>query len=81
MGLAARLFTSASPRRRAPWYDLAPPSERGCTAGWFRLMVGLAAIPAGLLLRRAVTFYGVKLAFLVSATLAAVACAGFWRVR
>ena len=64
---------------RALVRDLAPPAERGTAFGWFHMLVGLAAIPAGLLLGGLWAFYGVKLAFLVSATLAAVACAGFWR--
>ena len=64
---------------RALVRDLAAPAERGTAFGWFHMLVGLAAIPAGLLLGGLWAFYGVKLAFLVSATLAAVACAGFWR--
>ena len=64
---------------RALVRDLAAPAERGTAFGWFHMLVGLAAIPAGLLLGGLWAFYGVKLAFLVSAALAAVACAGFWR--
>ena len=68
---------SASPRgaERALVRDLAAPAERGTAFGWFHMLVGLAAIPAGLLLGGLWAFYGVKLAFLVSATFAAVACA------
>ncbi len=64
---------------RALVRDLAAPAARGTAFGWFHMLVGLAAIPAGLLLGGLWAFYGVKLAFLVSAGLAAVACAGFWR--
>ena len=64
---------------RALVRDLAAPAERGTAFGWFHMLVGLAAIPAGLLLGGLWAFYGVKVAFLVSAILAATACAGFWR--
>jgi hypothetical protein len=43
------------------------------------MLVGMAAIPAGLLIGGLWSFYGVKIAFLVSALLAALATAGFWR--
>ena len=59
--------------------DLAAPADRGTAFGWFHMLVGLAAIPAGLLLGGLWAIYGVKVAFLVSAILAATACAGFWR--
>ncbi|MBI3574500.1 MAG: MFS transporter [Gammaproteobacteria bacterium] len=64
---------------RALVRDLAAPAERGTAFGWFHMLVGLAAIPAGLLLGGLWAFYGVKVAFFVSAILAATACAGFWR--
>jgi MFS family permease len=64
---------------RALVRDLAAPVERGTAFGWFHMLVGLAAIPAGLLLGGLWALYGVKVAFLASAALAAVACAGFWR--
>jgi len=64
---------------RALVRDLAAPAERGTAFGWFHMLVGLAAIPAGLLLGGLWAVYGVKIAFLVSAALAAAACAGFWR--
>ena len=64
---------------RALVRDLAAPAERGTAFGWFHMLVGLAAIPAGLLLGGLWAFYGVQVAFLVSAILAATACAGFWR--
>lgn len=64
---------------RALVRDLAPPAERGTAFGWFHMLVGLAAIPAGLLLGGLWAIFDVKVAFLASAVLAAVACAGFWR--
>ncbi|MDO8594986.1 MAG: hypothetical protein Q7R45_00020 [Sulfuricaulis sp.] len=59
--------------------DLAVPAERGTAFGWFHMLVGMAAIPAGLLIGGLWSFYGVKTAFLVSALLATLATAGFWR--
>lgn len=64
---------------RALVRDLAMPAERGTAFGWFHMLVGLAAIPAGLLIGGLWSFYGVNIAFLVSALLAAFAVAGFWR--
>jgi MFS family permease len=64
---------------RALVRDLATPAERGTAFGWFHMLVGMAAIPAGLLIGGLWSFYGVKIAFLVSALLAALATAGFWR--
>ena len=64
---------------RALVRDLAAPAERGTAFGWFHMLVGLAAIPAGLLLGGLWSFYGVKTAFLVSASLATLATVGFWR--
>ncbi|GAB4510246.1 MAG: MFS transporter [Sulfuricaulis sp.] len=64
---------------RALVRDLAMPAERGTAFGWFHMLVGMAAIPAGLLIGGLWSFYGVKTAFLVSALLATLATAGFWR--
>jgi len=64
---------------RALVRDLATPAERGTAFGWFHMLVGLAAIPAGLLLGGLWSLYGVKIAFLVSASLATLATVGFWR--
>lgn len=64
---------------RALVRDLATPAERGTAFGWFHMLVGMAAIPAGLLIGGLWSFHGVKIAFLVSALLAAFATAGFWR--
>lgn len=64
---------------RALVRDLAVPEERGTAFGWFHMLVGMTAIPAGLLTGGLWIFYGVKTAFLVSAALAALATLGFWR--
>lgn len=64
---------------RALVRDLAIPAERGTAFGWFHMLVGLAAIPAGLVIGGLWALYGVKIAFLVSALLATLATAGFWR--
>lgn len=64
---------------RALVRDLAVPEERGTAFGWFHLLVGMAAIPAGLLIGGLWNFYGITTAFLVSSMLAALATLGFWR--
>jgi MFS family permease len=64
---------------RALVRDLAAPDERGTAFGWFHMLVGLAAIPAGLLIGGLWSFLGVKMAFLASAFLTALATVGFWR--
>ena len=67
---------------RALVHDLAAPAERGTAFGWFHMIVGLAAIPGGLLLGGLWQAYGAQTAFLVSAALAALATFWFWsRVR
>ncbi len=64
---------------RALVRDLAVPAERGTAFGWFHMLVGTAAIPAGLLLGGLWSVYGVKTAFLVSSLLACLATIGFWQ--
>ena len=64
---------------RALVRDLAAPDERGTAFGWFHMLVGLCAIPAGLLLGSLWSLAGVKVAFLFSSLLATVATVGFWR--
>ena len=64
---------------RALVRDLAMPAERGAAFGWFHMLVGLAATPAGLLIGGLWSLYGIKTAFLVSASLAGAATYGFWR--
>lgn len=64
---------------RALVRDLAPIAERGTAFGWFYMIVGLAAIPAGLLLGGLWALWGAKVAFLVSATITTTATLFFWR--
>ena len=67
---------------RALVRDLAPASERGTAFGWYHMLVGLAAVPAGLLLGGLWALWTAKVAFLVSAAIAATAALYFWwRVR
>ncbi len=64
---------------RALVRDLAAPAERGTAFGWFHMIVGLAAIPAGLLLGGLWSVYGFTVAFLTAAALALLGVLGFWR--
>ena len=64
---------------RALVRDLAPITERGTAFGWFYMIVGLAAVPAGLLLGGLWALWGAKVAFLVSATITTTATLFFWR--
>jgi MFS family permease len=67
---------------RALVRDLAPPAERGTAFGWFYMIVGLAAIPAGLLLGGLWSLLSAKVTFLVSAAITTTATLFFWwRVR
>ncbi|HEY8554565.1 MAG TPA: MFS transporter [Burkholderiales bacterium] len=64
---------------RALVRDLALPAERGTAFGWFHMLVGMAAIPAGLLLGGLWSLYGVTAAFLCSSAIAVLGVLGFWR--
>ena len=55
---------------RALVHDLAAPAERGTAFGWFHMIVGLAAIPGGLLLGGLWQAYWAQTPFLISAALA-----------
>ena len=67
---------------RALVRDLAPSTERGTAFGWYHMIVGVAAIPAGLLLGGLWSFIGAQSAFLVSAGITAAGSLFFWwRVR
>lgn len=67
---------------RALVRDLAPTAERGTAFGWYHMIVGVAAIPAGLLLGGLWALIGAQTAFLVSASIAAASSLFFWwRVR
>jgi len=64
---------------RALVRDLAAPAERGTAFGWFHMLVGIAAIPAGLILGWLWSLFGAKIAFLSSSIIALLAVAGLWR--
>lgn len=64
---------------RALVRDFAPSQTRGAAFGWYHMIVGLAAVPAGLLLGTLWSVAGPKTAFLASATLATGASLFFWR--
>ncbi len=64
---------------RALVRDLAAAAERGTAFGWFHLIVGLAAILAGVLLGGLWHFYGAPAAFFTSACIALIASAAFFR--
>jgi MFS family permease len=65
---------------RALVRDLAAPAERGTAYGWFHMVVGLAAIPAGVLLGGLWSLYGVGVAFVTSSALAVLGVLSFWRL-
>jgi MFS family permease len=58
---------------RAVVADFARPAERGTAFGWYNLVAGLAAIPAGLLFGTLWQYAGVAVAFNTAAALAAAA--------
>lgn len=63
---------------RALVRDLAAPVERGTAFGWFHMLVGLMAVPAGLMLGWLWSLFGARTAFLLSSALACLAVTGFW---
>ncbi|MDN5935375.1 MAG: MFS transporter [Nitrosospira sp.] len=69
-GLCAGMSEGAE---RAIISDYAEPRECGTAFGWYHLMVGIAAIPAGLLFGAIWQFQGAPMAFLFAGGLAAVA--------
>lgn len=64
---------------RALIRDLADPREYGTAFGWYHAIIGLAAIPAGLLLGGLWSLYGAPIAFAISGALALFAVVGLWR--
>ena len=58
---------------RAVISDFSTAQERGTAFGWYNLMLGLAAIPAGLLFGGVWHYFGSAAAFMVAAALAATA--------
>ncbi len=69
-GLCAGMSEGAE---RAIISDYAEPRERGTAFGWYHLMLGIAAIPAGLLFGSIWQFQGAELAFFFAGGLAAFA--------
>ena len=69
-GLCAGMSEGAE---RAIISDYAEPRERGTAFGWYHLMVGIAAIPAGLLFGSIWQFLSAEMAFLFAGGLAAFA--------
>ncbi|SFH39290.1 Nitrate/nitrite transporter NarK [Nitrosospira sp. Nsp14] len=68
-GLCAGMSEGAE---RANISDYASPRERGTAFGWYHLMVGIAAIPAGLLFGSIWQFQGAPKAFFFAGSLAAL---------
>lgn len=58
---------------RAVIGDFATPSERGTAYGWYNMMIGIAAIPAGLVFGGIWQFAGAPQAFLFAGVVAATA--------
>jgi MFS family permease len=81
-GLCAGMSEGAE---RANISDYASPRERGTAFGWYHLMVGIAAIPAGLLFGSIWQFQGAPMAFFFAGSLAALSAlllrAWAWPVR
>ncbi|WP_052494001.1 MFS transporter [Nitrosospira sp. NpAV] len=69
-GLCAGMSEGAE---RAIISDYAEPRERGTAFGWYHLMVGIAAIPAGLLFGSLWQFQSAEIAFFFAGGLAAFA--------
>jgi MFS family permease len=64
---------------RALVRDLSGPEEYGTAFGWYHMVAGLAAIPAGVLFGGLWSLFGVTVAFLTSSTLAVIAVLAFHR--
>ena len=72
--IAYGLFTGfGEGAERAVISDFAAADERGTAFGWYNLVLGLAAIPAGLLFGGVWHYLGAPAAFLMAAALAVVA--------
>lgn len=79
-GLVLGLYFGLSEgAERAYVRDLAPAAQRGGAFGWYHMLVGLAAIPAGVVLGGLWAYAGARAAFLISAGCAVAACLGFAR--
>ena len=72
-------FGLAEGAERALVRDLAHAAGRGTAFGWYHMVAGISAIPAGLLLGGLWSLFGVAPAFIASAALTALATVGFLR--
>jgi len=72
-------FGLAEGAERALVRDLAHAAGRGTAFGWYHMVAGVSAIPAGLLLGGLWSLFGVATAFIASAALTALAAVGFLR--
>ncbi len=78
--ILAAYFGLSEGAERALMRDLAPVEERGTAFGWYHMLTGLAAIPAGLTLGSLWALIGVKAAFLTSAVVAGGATGLLWSI-
>lgn len=68
-------FALVEGAERALVAELVPAARRGIAFGWFNAAIGVAALPASLLLGAVWTAHGATSAFLTGAGIAAAACA------
>ncbi|MHB8454258.1 MAG: MFS transporter [Acidiferrobacterales bacterium] len=78
--ILAGYFGLSEGAERALMRDLAPVEERGTAFGWYHMLTGFAAIPAGLTLGSLWALIGVKAAFLTSAVVAGGATGLLWSI-
>ena len=69
-------FALTEGTERALVADLVPPARRGTAFGWFHLTIGLAVLPASILFGLVWDGLGAPAAFIMGASLAAVAALG-----
>jgi MFS family permease len=75
-------FGMSEGAERALVRDLADPRERGTAFGWYHMIIGFTAIPAGAVFGGIWAAWGAEAAFLASSAVAALGLLGFWaRVR
>ena len=66
------------PAEKALVRELVPPAARGRAFGWYNLVMGVAALPAGLLVGALWSTWGAPSALRLGAAVAAVAAAALW---
>ncbi len=77
--ILACYYGLTEPTERALMRDLVRPNEYGTAFGWYHMLMGLAALPGGLMLGGLWSLYGSRPAFLVSAVLAMACALLLWR--